>query len=75
MHDIDMLCSCIKPLSCLDFKDMYKCVSKLNPAKHSVSEREKGVMSDLLKSLLIKEDLIKHALNGGGKNVFMVQIL
>ncbi len=42
MHDIDLLCSCIKPLSCLDFKDMYKYVKALNPAEHSVSEREKG---------------------------------
>ncbi len=66
MHDIDLLCSCIKPLSCLDFKVMYKYVKALNPAEHSVSEREKGGMSDLLKSLLIKEDLIKRALNGGG---------
>lgn len=43
-------------------------MSKLNPAEHSVREREteKGVMSDLLKSLLMKEDLIKHALDGGG---------
>lgn len=46
-------------------------MSKLNPAERSVSEREKGVMSDLLKSLLMKEDLIKRALNGGGVKMFL----